>query len=46
MDQVIFNMYQNIKSCLFYNGNKSEYLPCEVGSDKGNIDNLLCSRYF
>jgi hypothetical protein len=46
MDQVIFNMYQNIKSCLFYNGNKSEYLPCEVGSDKGNIDNLLYSRYF
>lgn len=26
--QVIFNMCQNIKSCLFYNGNKSEYCSC------------------
>jgi hypothetical protein len=35
--QVIFNMYQNIKSCLFYDGNKSEYFPCEIGSDKGKM---------
>ena len=37
MYQVIFNMHQNIKSCLFYNGNKSEYFPCEIGSDKEKI---------
>jgi hypothetical protein len=35
MYQVIFSMYQNIKSCLFYNGNKSEYFPCEIGVRKG-----------
>jgi hypothetical protein len=34
MYQVIFNMYQNIKSCLFFNGNKSEYFPCEIGKGK------------
>jgi hypothetical protein len=35
--KIIFNMYQNSKSCLFYDGNKSEYFPCEIGSDKGKI---------
>jgi hypothetical protein len=37
MYQVIFNMYQNIKSCLFYNGNKSEYFPCEIGLRPGKF---------
>ena len=46
MYQVIFNMYQNIKSCLFYNGNKSEYFPCEIGSDKGKMYPLFYSPYF
>jgi hypothetical protein len=46
MYQVIFNMYQNIKSCLFYNGNKSEYFPCEKESDKGTFYPLFYSRYF
>ena len=44
--QVIFNMYQNIKSCLFYDGNKSEYFPCEIGSDKGKMYPLFYTRYF
>jgi hypothetical protein len=46
MYKVIFNMYQNIKSCLFYNGNKSEYFPCEKESDKGTFYPLFYSRYF
>ena len=29
MYQTILNMYQNIKSCLFYNGNKAEYFPSD-----------------
>ena len=37
MYQVIFNMYQNIESFLFYDGKKSEYFPCEIGFDKGKI---------
>ena len=35
--QVIFIMYQNIKSCLFYDGKNSEYFQCEIGSDKGKM---------
>jgi hypothetical protein len=35
MYQVIFNMCQNIKSCLLYNGNKFEYFPCEIGVWQG-----------
>jgi hypothetical protein len=37
MYQVMFNIYQNIKSCLFYDGKKSEYFPCEIGTDKGKM---------
>ena len=44
MYEIILNMYQNIKSCLFNNGNKSEYFPCEIGSDKGK--NYLFSLLF
>jgi len=30
--RIIFNMCNNnIKSCLLYNGEKSKYIPCEVG---------------
>jgi hypothetical protein len=46
MYQVIFNMYQNIKSCLFYNGNKSEYFPCEIGVRQGeNLQTFLFSLF-
>jgi len=32
MYRIIFNICNNnIKSCLFYNSEKSEYFPCEVG---------------
>jgi hypothetical protein len=37
MYQVMFNIYQNIKSCLFYDGKNSEYFQCEIGSDKGKM---------
>ena len=39
MHRIIFNMHNNIKSCLFYNGEKSEHLPCEIGVRQG--DNLF-----
>jgi hypothetical protein len=46
MYQVIFDMYQNIKSCLFYDGKKSEYFPCEIGTDKGKMNPHFYSLYF
>ena len=46
MYQVIFNMYPNIKSLLFYNGNKSEYFAGKIEPDKGNTYNLFYSLYF
>jgi hypothetical protein len=46
MYQVIFNMYQNIKSCLFYDGKKSEYFPCEIGVQQGeNLSQFLFSLF-
>ena len=35
MYNVIFNMYSNIKSCLTFNGQKSDYFPCEKGVRQG-----------
>ena len=38
-------MYQNIKSCLSYNGNKSEYFPCEIGSTRDILSPFLFSLF-
>ena len=46
MYQVIFNIYQNIKSCLIHDGKKSEYFPCEIGTDKGKMYHHFYSLYF
>ena len=46
MYQVIFNMYPNIKSLLFYNGNKSEYFAGKIELDKWNTYDLFYSLYF
>jgi hypothetical protein len=47
MYQVIFNMHQNIKFFffLFYNGNKSEYFPCEIVSNKEKMYSFLFSLF-
>ena len=29
--RVIFNLYQNIKSCVLVNGNRSSFFPCTAG---------------
>ena len=32
---VIFNMYSGIKSRVLYNGEMSEYFPCNIGIRQG-----------
>lgn len=46
MYRIIFNMYNNIKSCLSYNGEKSEYFPCEIGVRQGENLSRFYFRYF
>ena len=46
MYNTIFNMYQNIKSCLSYNGQTSSYFPCEIGVRQGeNLSPFLFSIF-
>ena len=46
MYQIIHNMYNNIKSCLSYNGNKSDYFPCEKGVRQGeNLSSFLFALF-
>ena len=35
MYKVIFNMHSGIKSRVFYNGEMSEYFPCNTGVQQG-----------
>ena len=42
MYRIIFNMYNNIKSCQSYNSGKSEYFPCEIGE---NLYSFLFSLF-
>jgi hypothetical protein len=48
MYQVMFNIYQNIKSCLFYDGKNSEYFQSEIGSvyqvmfEDCHKDSIIC----
>jgi hypothetical protein len=35
MYKVIFNMYSGIKSRVLYNGEMSEYFPCNIGVRQG-----------
>ena len=43
MYRIIFNMFNNVKSCLFYNGGKSEYFPCEIAGE--NLSHFLFSLF-
>jgi hypothetical protein len=46
MYQVIFNMYSGIKSRVLYNGEMSEYFPCNIGVRQGeNLSPFLLSIY-
>jgi hypothetical protein len=43
---VIKNMYEKAKSCIFVNGVKTDYFPCNVGVRQGeNLSALLFSLY-
>ena len=44
--RVIFNLYQNIKSCVLVNGNRSSFFPCTAGVRQGdNLSPFLYSIY-
>jgi hypothetical protein len=44
--RVIFNMYQNIKSCVSHNGNTSNFFSSEIGVRQGeNLSPILFSLY-
>ena len=44
--QVIFNMYKNIKPCVFANGQISSSFPCETGVRQGeNLSPVLFSIF-
>ena len=46
MYSVIFNMYSGIKSRITYNGETSEYFPCNIGVRQGeNLSPFLFSLY-
>jgi hypothetical protein len=46
MYKVIFNMYSGIKSRVFYNGEMSEYFPCNIGVQQGGkLSPFLFSIY-
>ena len=46
MYNIIYNMYQNIKSCISYNGAISDYFPCENGVRQGeNLSPFLFSLF-
>ena len=46
MYNIIYNMYQNIKSCVAYNGQISDYFPCEMGVRQGeNLSPFLFSIF-
>jgi hypothetical protein len=45
MYQVIFNMYSGIKSRVLYNGEMSEYFPCNIGVRQGENLSLSYSQY-
>jgi hypothetical protein len=33
--KIIYNMYNDIKSCVQYNGSQSEFFPCLIGVRQG-----------
>lgn len=46
MFQIIFNMYQGIKSRVSFNNDKSPYFPCNIGVRQGeNLSPFLFSLY-
>ena len=45
MYNVIFNMYQNMKSRIQYNKETSNYFECNVGVRQGENDFPFCFLY-
>jgi hypothetical protein len=45
MHKVLFNMYNGIKSRALYNGEMSEYFPCNIGVRQGETFPLSYSQY-
>ena len=46
MYKVIFNMYSGIKFRVLYNGEMSEYFPCNIGDDKEKTFHFLILNIF
>ena len=44
--KIIYNMYNDIKSCVQYNGSQSEFFPCLTGVRQGeNLSPFLFSIF-
>ena len=44
--QIIFNLYEEAKSCILLNDEFSDYFSCNVGVSQGRISHPCCSLFF